>query len=363
MSAWWRLRVSDETSDSPSAANLDQPSSDPSSPAPGVAPEGVAGSCVTPDAQLADAADVTAATAAASAASRSAAASGGPVKRPAFSGGPPKAFSGWWLFIACVLVAASIWVCIAVGRARDFSYAHRAAAAGGALLVLLTMAVLAEIILLWYQSRLPAAPGPPLSPNVAFRLQGLKAAIIGQDGRASTSKTGVASWTGAVVTGLVNMLLLARSFPGGNLFTGAVTSNWRAEYLVLLGLPVAAATAAKAAVATSNGGNGPYTSADPLAQTGTYVRDPVPANIKGVIAGIAELITGDDGRVAWADLQYVIFTLITLVYFVTQLLAQPQNGLPAVPGTLLTLMGVSAGAYTANKMVSTRAPAWPGVNA
>lgn len=47
----------------------------------------------------------------------------------------------------------------------------------------------------------------------------------------------VVLWTGAVVWALADLLLLARAYPGGNLFTGAVTSNWRPEYLVLLGLP------------------------------------------------------------------------------------------------------------------------------
>jgi hypothetical protein len=35
------------------------------------------------------------------------------------------------------------------------------------------------------------------------------------------------------------------------------------------------------------------------------------------------------------------------------LLSRPQDGLPAMPAALLTLMGVSA-AYTANKLVSTQ---------
>jgi CHAT domain-containing protein len=40
-----------------------------------------------------------------------------------------------------------------------------------------------------------------------------------------------------------------------------------------------------------------------------------PAGVRGFLAGVAELLTGDDDAVAWADVQYVVFTLITLVYF------------------------------------------------
>jgi len=58
--------------------------------------------------------------------------------------------------------------------------------------------------------------------------------------------------------------------------------------------------------------------------------------------------------VACAALQYMVFTLITLTYFAAQFLARPAGGLPPVPAALLTLMGVSAGAYTANKIVNTK---------
>lgn len=79
-----------------------------------------------------------------------------------------------------------------------------------------------------------------------------------------------------------------------------------------------------------------------------------PAWAEGSRHGVAELLTGDDGTVAWADLQYVVFTLITLVYFAVQFLARPTGGLPPVPAALLTLMSVSVTGYAANKVVNTR---------
>lgn len=85
-----------------------------------------------------------------------------------------------------------------------------------------------------------------------------------------------------------------------------------------------------------------------------YARDPVKGGVRGFVKGLAELLTMDNGEVAWADMQYVAFTLITVVNFAAQLLASPNNGLPPVPAALLTLMGVSAAAYTANKTVGTR---------
>jgi len=43
--------------------------------------------------------------------------------------------------------------------------------------------------------------------------------------------------------------------------------------------------------------------------------------------------------------------------FAAQFLTRPADGLPPVPAALLTLMGVSASAYTANKIVNTKGTA------
>jgi hypothetical protein len=265
----------------------------------------------------------------------------------------------WWL-TAILFFAAAVVLSFLVARSTAFSPRHRDAAAATGLLDLVALAVCAHVILLRYQARMIIVSSKmPDQPTLAFRRRGLKAAIMGTDGRASTSKAQVVLWTGAVVWALVDLLLLARTYSGGSPFAGAVTSNWRPEYLVLLGLPVAAATAAKATVAGSNAGHGPAIgpasqAAAALGLDRVYVRDPSPPGTWGVVTGLAELLTGDDGVVALADLQYVVFTLITLAYFVAQLLSHPGDGLPPVPAALLTLMGVSATSYTANKIVNTR---------
>jgi hypothetical protein len=282
-----------------------------------------------------------------------------PVRQPPDSS---RVAVGWWL-LAVVAVGVAAWLSVVVARQTHFTTGHRAAAAWTALLIVAALAIVAQVILLWYQARLLTASGDaPDQETLAFRRRGLKAAVMGQDGRTSTSKTQVVLWTGAVVWALVDLLLLARAYPGGGLFINAVKTNWHPEYLVLLGLPVAAATTAKAVVAGANSGKGPATS-DPssMAKMATgpsvdrvYVRDPISPGVWGFLNGVAELFTGDDDAVAWPDLQYIVFTLITLVYFASQFLAQPSAGLPQVPAALLTLMGVSATGYVANKIVSTK---------
>ena len=86
---------------------------------------------------------------------------------------------------------------------------------------------------------------------------------------------------------LIDLLLLTRAYSSGNLFAKAMGKNWRPEYLVLLGLPVAAATAAKAAVASTNAGTGPAkkdSSPDVAATFGVdrvYERDHVDDKARG----------------------------------------------------------------------------------
>jgi uncharacterized membrane protein len=290
---------------------------------------------------------------------------------------PGRFHTGWWWWIVVVLLAAAAAFSSWIAVVSTFDHAHRLAAAVIALADVVVLAALFHVILVPYQMGAGILAGmgdqagavdQRVKDTLAYRRRGLKGAIIGQDGRASTSKTQVVLWTAAVLWALIDFLLLARAHPSGNFFASAVGSSWHPEYLVLLGFPLAAAAAAKAVVNGSNKGQGPQPSNQADVQQNqqagaqqsqqasqlparVYVRDPVPADVYGFRDGVAELITSDDGTVAWADLQYVVFTLITLVYFVIQVLAQPQDGLPAVPAALLTLMGVSASGYTAKKIV------------
>jgi hypothetical protein len=303
---------------------------------------------------------------------------------------------GWWWILATGLVVAAGICSWLTARDSHYTVAHRQAAAWTSLLVIVALGVLAHVLVLRYQygranEQDPVKPqGDDPDQTLQFRRRGLKAAFIGADGRASTSKTQIVLWTTAVIAGLVDLLLLTRSVSGGTLFTDAVTKNWHPEYLVLLGLPAAAATVAKSAVSGSNNGQGPVKAAnaarladakfsaaasspppataaiarrlrdapDALALVTppqrVYVRDPVKGGVWGLANGIAELLTSDNGQLAWADAQYAAFTLVALGSFSAQLLGNPQNGLPLVPAALLTLMGVSATTYTANKAVETR---------
>jgi hypothetical protein len=49
------------------------------------------------------------------------------------------------------------------------------------------------------------------------------------------------------------------------------------------------------------------------------------------------------------DFQYFAFTLLALGFFVVAFVDSPTNGLPAIPGTLLVLSGVSLATYVGKK--------------
>jgi hypothetical protein len=270
-----------------------------------------------------------------------------------------KNLGSWWVAAGFAVILA-VGLAVLVASKTKFDAGHRASVALVSLLVIIALWLFFQAVLLTFQTRVPK-PSSDFQPRA-----GMQAAFIGQDNRASTSKTQVTLWTAALVWALVDLLLLARSYPRGGLFTDALTTNWHPDYLVLLGLPAAAATVAKVAVTSANSNKGPLTKAAAGASPAkpVYVRDPKAEKenrqwLVGFVDRIAELLTGDDGSLDWTDLQYVVFTLVTLVYFVLQLLSQPRAGLPAIPPALLTLMGVSTSAYAANKIASTKGQVTP----
>jgi len=184
----------------------------------------------------------------------------------------------------------------------------------------------------------------------------LYSVIIGEDGRTSTSKTFVLMWTL-----LVGWALIALLFAGQILVThscvtdkltpkcandgiGLLQLDWRTflqsgldtSYMVLLGIPAAAALAAKAV--TEN-----------AVAARTLPTRPLSPDDKAFPARIAQIFSADDGTTDIGDFQYVLFNLILAVYFVSGLLNLSSTGLPVIPATILGLTSVSAALYVGKK--------------
>jgi hypothetical protein len=240
------------------------------------------------------------------------------------------------------------------------SLAGLALIAAGVVLVVL---VLVQVISLVAPSSFQA-PGKPSS----F----LATVILGEDGRTSTSKTFILLWTLLVTWALVTLLVAGEFVPTHACITSgpAVAAVQRCHgdevalmqlgwthflhgglagsYLLLLGVPAAAAVAAKGITQAQ-------------AQSPTAVKTVMRNTKGGLLARIAEIFSSDDGSTDVADFQYLIFNLITAAYFLAEFLKPSGNGLPTVPDTLLGLTSVSAGLYVGKKAVTRSQPSITGV--
>jgi hypothetical protein len=195
--------------------------------------------------------------------------------------------------------------------------------------------------------------------------------VLGKDGRTSTSKAFILMWTLLVAWALIALLIagemvhvhscvssaaVARDVAkckGDEL--GVLQAGWQhflhtglsGSYLVLLGVPAAAGVAAKGITQSQVNGNGFKT---PNTEPGS-----------GPAARVAEIFSADDGTTDIGDFQYMLFNLITAVYFVAQFVQPAPDGLPVMPDTLLGLTSVSAALYVGKKAVTRSQPTVTGV--
>lgn len=198
----------------------------------------------------------------------------------------------------------------------------------------------------------------------------LSTVVLGADGRTSTSKTFILMWTLLVAWALASLLIAGELVPqhacvagapqkAVKLCTGAhddvalLQIGWRhflnagllGSYLVLLGIPASAGIAAKA-----------ITQSRAISSPGSKTEAKASGGKNGLLPRLAEIFSADDGTTDIGDFQYVIFNLITAVYFVSKFVKPVGTGLPAIPDTLLGLTSVSAALYVGKKAVTRNEP-------
>jgi hypothetical protein len=156
--------------------------------------------------------------------------------------------------------------------------------------------------------------------------------VVGQDNRASTSKTAALVWTYTLAAALLSFLI-ARwlGHPGGLDQLNAQGLN--AQYAVLIGGPLGAAILAKSIVSSQVDSG---SAAKPAAES----------------ASPAQLVQGDSGEADLGDLQYLLFNVVALVFFYGELLRAPQAGLPTIPDVLVGLTSVAAVGFVAKKTLA-----------
>jgi hypothetical protein len=248
---------------------------------------------------------------------------------------------------------------------------------GGAIMIafvaMLLLLILVHVLIVSGQPEAPkpqdsSAPQSPQPPGavipqpqpdtVTKRRRGVKALVIGADGRASTSKVQAVLWTFAVWFAFIFLLVWGRSLGCGSddlteeedkacteaaanrtTFTDVVGRELQADYYVLLGFPLGVAVAAKALTSSK-------------VASGSVTKEPTEGG-EGVTQGLRETISNDHGETDLLDFQYFAFNLLTLAFFWAEFLTKPDQGLPELPATLIGLAGLSAAAYTTRKALET----------
>jgi hypothetical protein len=188
------------------------------------------------------------------------------------------------------------------------------------------------LIILFLISILPADLGSSKDQGGGILLAGL---LTGRDGRWSTSKASAVLWTYAVWFAFLSILL----HTNGHGLAHAVLEQ---QYLLLLGLPVGSAIAAKA-FTQNKVAQGKLVSK--LVAQPDALRPQT-----NVIRGIGQLFSNDANQPDLLDTQYFGFNLLLFAYFLTRFLSE-QKGLPHLPDALVALAGVSAAGYVSKKGV------------
>jgi len=161
---------------------------------------------------------------------------------------------------------------------------------------------------------------------------GFRRLIVGEDHRVSTSKTAAVIWTYLLAIALLS-IIIAKWLGHGEAFGAIQHSGLAGQYAVLIGGPLGAAILAKGIVVSQDAKN-------PTARA--------PA-VDGPSA--KDLIANDHGNTDLGDLQYLLFSAVTMVFFLGSLIQSPYDGLPHLPDVLLGLTSVSATGYVGKKFV------------
>jgi hypothetical protein len=232
-----------------------------------------------------------------------------------------------------------------------------------ALAAMVLLLIGAHLLIVAGQSTTSEADGDDM---VKKRRRGVKALVMGADGRASTSKVQAVLWTFAVFFAFVFLLIWGRSWgceqeglspedvascnraaDDRTHFAEIAGRDLQADYYVLLGFPLGVAVAAKALTTAK-------------VSSGTIAKTPNEKS-EGLTQGLREVISNDNGETDLLDFQYFAFNLVALAFFWTEFLTNPAQGLPDLPATLIGLSGLSAAAYTTRKALETETK--PGISA
>lgn len=164
---------------------------------------------------------------------------------------------------------------------------------------------------------------------------GAFSALIGDDGRTSTSKTQAGLWTIVLAWGIA--FLLGRHIFEHQPLSDVLPQDTWDQYLLVLGGPFAAAVLAKGIV-TYKFSNGTLTK----------------TTVGPDAATISQVLQNDARQTDLVDSQYFLFNLVAIVYFLVQIGRDPV--LPTMPAVLLAATSGAAALYVGYKAASSNKP-------
>ena len=169
--------------------------------------------------------------------------------------------------------------------------------------------------------------------------------LVGSYGRYSTSKFTAFLWLVAVVWGSTVILIHVAQVHSGSTdpFSGTNLGDLNAQYLVLIGSPLATIILSKGIT--------------DLKVSDGRLQKPLPGTTTGYefsnVVGRG-IFSDDGGKPDLVDIQYLLFNAVLLAYFV--ITVSQHAVIPALPDTLVGLTGVSAAAYVTRKAIASNEP-------
>lgn len=191
------------------------------------------------------------------------------------------------------------------------------------------------------------------NPNAKRAAFGYLEVLIGADGYASTSKAVAWLWT-LVFAGAL-LVLSGMTWFSELTAEEAFGQDWN-SYLLLLGGPYASAVLAKGIVTGKSGTQAASTTEAASSSVVGTAPDTAPDGPQ-----VSDLATGSSGDTSLPDTQYVVFSLVAIVYFVGALVNALNDyagersdviQLPAIPEALLGLTSLAALTYVGAKVVA-----------
>lgn len=164
---------------------------------------------------------------------------------------------------------------------------------------------------------------------------GAFSALIGIDGRTSTSKAQAGLWTVVLAWGIA--YLLGRHLFEHQPLDYVLPQNTWDQYLIVLGGPFAAAVLAKGIVTYK-------------LENGTLTKTTVGPDQ----ATINQVLQDDGKQTDLVDSQYFLFNLVAITYFLVQIARKPV--LPTMPAVLLAATSGAAALYVGYKAASSNKP-------